>query len=59
MRPIEDHLIDHARTIIKDFGPEWGRRILLGCVPVWRKEYGEAITGRVTKEIRLMLAGKK
>lgn len=55
MRPMEEHLKEHCRTIVKDFGKEWGRRILRGCIPVWREAYGETVTGRVITEIQKIM----
>lgn len=52
---MEEHLKEHCRTIIKDFGKEWGRRVLLQSVPVWREAYGTTVTNRVIVEIKKIL----
>lgn len=59
MRPIEEHLKDYARTMIKDLGKSHGRSYLLGCIPIWKKEYGDAVTKKVVAEIKKILSEAK
>ena len=59
VRPIEDHLIDWGRMMIRDLGEQMAKPYLRGCVRLWRKEYGEVIADRAAKEIAAMFGKGK
>lgn len=51
----EQMLLEYAKTMIKDFGKEDARTLLLRNVDLWREHYGETVTNRVIKGIREQL----
>lgn len=55
MKPIEEVLLDYAKTMLKDLGKTDGRSYLLRCMPLWRETYGETVATKVGQGIRVML----
>ena len=58
-KSMAEHLIDHSRTIVKDFGKERGRRLLRQNIPVWRAAYGQSVVRDVIKGIQQILGDEK
>lgn len=59
MKPIEDVLLDFARTMLKDLGRKDGRAYLLRNVSLWRETYGEMVADKVVQGIRALLKEAK
>lgn len=58
MKSMAEHLTDHCRTLLKDFGRDHGRNLIRQNIPVWREAYGQSVARQVTKNVMEILAGK-